>query len=103
MDYTWQVEKAKLYDQKFSKAFRAKGFYWRLCYKYDSSLENPLPIYLHIERESLEMMHVRKIQDEILNLACPRCKTVFVDFDACFALKCRQCLCAFCAWCLQDC
>ena len=56
-----------------------------------------------LEKESTEMIHVRKIQEEILNLTCPRCKIVFVDFDACFALKCRNCQCAFCAWCLQDC
>ena len=45
------------------------------------------------------------IQEQILNLACPRCSAVFVDFDDCFALSCNRCLpqCGFCAWCLQDC
>lgn len=45
------------------------------------------------------------ITENILNLRCPRCKTVFVDFTGCFALSCvyNQCGAAFCAWCLQDC
>ena len=46
---------------------------------------------------------VRHIQDNLLTLCCPRCKTCFVDFDACFALVCRSCACGFCAWCLRDC
>jgi serine/threonine protein kinase len=43
------------------------------------------------------------IVNDILNLCCPRCKAVFVDFSGCFALTCSQCNCGFCAWCLTDC
>ena len=43
------------------------------------------------------------ITESILNLCCPRCGAVFVDFSGCFALTCSQCSCAFCAWCLSDC
>lgn len=47
--------------------------------------------------------HKVHILDEILLLKCPRCKTAFVDFDSCNALKCGSCPCAFCAHCLEDC
>lgn len=30
--------------------------------------------------------HVNRITDQVLNVACPRCGKVFVDFDGCFAL-----------------
>lgn len=56
-----------------------------------------------IENETVTGMHARKIQEDILNLKCPRCKAVFTSFEGCFALKCHLCNCAFCAWCLQDC
>jgi hypothetical protein len=45
----------------------------------------------------------RDIVSEILNLGCPRCRIVFVDFEGCFALTCHACGCGFCAWCLLDC
>jgi hypothetical protein len=34
---------------------------------------------------------------------CPRCHKAFFDFDGCFAVKCANCPCGFCGWCLQDC
>jgi hypothetical protein len=52
---------------------------------------------------------VRKhIVEEILTLKCPRCRKAFVDFDACFALRCRDaadngCRAEFCAFCLALC
>ena len=48
--------------------------------------------------------HVNAIND-MLNLHCPRCKQVFVDFDGCFALTCGNgaCRAGFCGWCLADC
>jgi hypothetical protein len=46
-----------------------------------------------------------EITESILNLRCPRCKHVFVDFDGCFALSCtyQGCHAGFCAYCLVDC
>ena len=44
-----------------------------------------------------------KIHEDILTQKCPRCKKAFLDFDGCFALKCSNCPCAFCGWCLADC
>eukprot|EP00475_Leptophrys_vorax_P032272 TRINITY_DN4964_c0_g1_i5.p1 TRINITY_DN4964_c0_g1~~TRINITY_DN4964_c0_g1_i5.p1 ORF type:complete len:333 (+),score=72.19 TRINITY_DN4964_c0_g1_i5:831-1829(+) len=45
----------------------------------------------------------REIVDKIMNLCCPRCGQVFIDFDGCCALTCSRCSCGFCAWCLTDC
>lgn len=63
-----------------------------------------------VKRESRKSEEERKINgakhkiiNDILTLTCPRCKAAFVDFDGCFALKCRSCPCGFCAGCLQDC
>ena len=56
-----------------------------------------------LEKEGSTHFAVRQIQEDILNMKCPRCHLVFHAFDGCFALKCRSCGCAFCAWCLQDC
>jgi hypothetical protein len=34
---------------------------------------------------------------------CPKCKSVFDDYDGCNALKCETCSTAFCGLCLEDC
>lgn len=47
--------------------------------------------------------HRNHIVEKLLTLRCPRCMQAFVDFDACFALTCARCKCAFCGWCLVDC
>ena len=46
--------------------------------------------------------HAHTITETILTDACPRCRTAFIDFDGCFALKCSNTHCSyhFCAWCL---
>jgi HrpA-like RNA helicase len=49
-------------------------------------------------------MHVTHITDKLLNLHCPRCNRVFLDFDGCFAVQCGPpCSCSFCGFCLADC
>lgn len=45
--------------------------------------------------------HKNKIIEDILNNKCPNCKTVFYDFTHCFAIKCSNCGCHFCGWCLK--
>ncbi|KAE9346698.1 hypothetical protein PR003_g7293 [Phytophthora rubi] len=51
--------------------------------------------------------HVNKVHSDILNLKCPKCELVFVDFDfdSCAALTCANPVCkgGFCAYCLEDC
>lgn len=49
--------------------------------------------------------HRLYILDELCLLRCPRCKTVFIDFDGCCALWCsiEHCKAAFCFFCLEDC
>ena len=50
--------------------------------------------------------HRRHINEHILTVVveCPRagCNWAFVDWEACFAVKCMACGCGFCGWCLQD-
>ena len=43
------------------------------------------------------------IIEECLTDRCPRCRKAFFDFDGCFAVKCANCPCGFCGWCLSDC
>lgn len=54
------------------------------------------------ENERIILQHYQFIQNNILCMSCPRCKTVFADFDGCTALKCLNQACQgfFCAWCL---
>lgn len=48
---------------------------------------------------------VRLIREDVLTLACPRCRQAFLDFSGCFALTCSRAGCGagFCAYCLTDC
>jgi serine/threonine protein kinase len=57
-------------------------------------------------------MHVKKIQDDILNTRCPHCDVVFQEWDACFAVqhsaedhtgRSHGCMKWFCGWCLEKC
>ena len=57
---------------------------------------------LNAEEKEL-LKHHTHITENLLTLACPRCKAAFVDFEGCFALQCSQCPCGFCAMCLKDC
>mmetsp|Transcript_39773 Transcript_39773/g.78214 ORF Transcript_39773/g.78214 Transcript_39773/m.78214 type:complete len:314 (+) Transcript_39773:1-942(+) len=47
----------------------------------------------------------RHICEQILTNRCPRCHIAFHDIDDrhCFAMKCSNCPCNFCGWCLADC
>jgi hypothetical protein len=49
--------------------------------------------------------HTDAIVERFVNISCPRCRAVFVDFSDCTALTCSQSTCkaGFCAWCLTDC
>jgi len=50
-----------------------------------------------------EMLRMRIVED-VLNIRCPRCRTVFMDFTGCFNLTCSRSECGaqFCAHCLRD-
>ena len=54
------------------------------------------------ERERQIVEARRHITEDILTLKCPRCAQAFLDFEGCFALKCNNCNCGFCAWCFED-
>ncbi len=49
------------------------------------------------------LTHVKKIQETIFNLKCPRCSTAFLEFTGCAAVTCETCNAGFCGLCLQDC
>lgn len=42
-------------------------------------------------------------RNTILNLSCPKCELVYIDFDGCMALSCPRCSVHFCAWCHKHC
>ena len=42
-------------------------------------------------------------RDKALNLACPKCNTVYFDFEGCMALRCASCKTNFCAYCNKVC
>jgi serine/threonine protein kinase len=61
------------------------------------------------QRDDAVQRHRTHIVDNILTLRCPRrgCRKAFINFEACFALKCSDqagngCGAHFCAWCLQQ-
>mmetsp|Transcript_3022 Transcript_3022/g.8731 ORF Transcript_3022/g.8731 Transcript_3022/m.8731 type:complete len:1063 (+) Transcript_3022:1610-4798(+) len=60
------------------------------------------------DRASKVSDQARRLFNELtekINLKCPRCKTVFNDYDGCNALSCGvpTCRAGFCAVCLKDC
>ncbi len=57
------------------------------------------------ERERRVVAARRHIEEEILQMRCPRagCWRAFLDFDGCFAVSCSACPCKFCGWCFKDC
>lgn len=56
-----------------------------------------------LQTEGLAQCHLQHIQEEILNICCPHCRTCFDQFDDCCAVECGNAACGhyFCAWCLQ--
>ncbi len=50
------------------------------------------------EREAFIML--RDIETNILNLRCPKCNLVFIDFIGCFSIRCH-CGVDFCGWCVK--
>lgn len=40
-----------------------------------------------------------RARSEALNLACPHCDTVYIDFEGCMALQCSSCKKHFCGYC----
>ena len=55
--------------------------------------------------EQRKIDKARRDIEGMLNLKCPRCKAVFLDFDGCMSITCGQIGCgiAFCRWCQKDC
>ena len=56
-----------------------------------------------IVRKKSPQEHRNRIVDEILTLACPRCRQAFIDYNDCLALICGRCGAGFCGACMLDC
>ena len=70
----------------------------------DKRVQHELEKLAEMDEHQREVLRTRThITENIINLKCPGCSRVFLDFTGCFALKCAFCPCRFCAWCLQDC
>jgi serine/threonine protein kinase len=83
-----------------------------LMAKTEAALEEQVRMEVEAELDRLKAMNeveqgflkARKhIEEEILQMKCPRCSKAFYDFDGCFAISCHNCTCNFCGWCLMDC
>ena len=52
-----------------------------------------------LKAQATEKAH--HIRNTILNLACPHCRTAYIDFEGCMALECQICRGSFCGFCHQ--
>ena len=50
-----------------------------------------------------QFCNLRNRIHDALNLSCPKCGTVFFDYDGCDAVKCSACRQDFCGLCLKAC
>jgi hypothetical protein len=74
--------------------------------KFQQRVNEELKRLLALDERGRKVLMARKhIEEEILQMRCPRrnCRRAFYDFDGCFALSCGACQCKFCGWCLADC
>jgi hypothetical protein len=69
--------------------------------KFEAELER----MAQMNEQQREVHRHGQVLSDSLNLKCPRCKGVFLDFNGCAALPCSRqgCGAAFCAWCREDC
>jgi hypothetical protein len=67
-------------------------------------VEEELERMRRLEAHEAQVLQARKhIEEEILQVKCPRCRRAFHDFEGCFAISCSSCPCKICGWCLRDC
>ena len=77
-----------------------------LEHQFQQRVNEELKRILALDERGRKVLMARKhIEEEILQMRCPRrdCRRAFYDFDGCFALSCSACPCTFCGWCLADC
>jgi len=53
-----------------------------------------------INQEELER-HRTHINEQILNIRCPKCQRVFAEFEGCFPVTRPSCGACFCGWCFR--
>jgi hypothetical protein len=99
-------------DKAFSALIDARAKLIETKYARESEIRIKEAVQKETERLQRMSQHQRlvhtartHIADHILNLQCPRCGAVYVDFIGCCALKCARpgCGAGYCAYCQQDC
>ena len=97
------------------RASESKGKAWEEALKQkvvEARLEERLQAAKRNETERLQIaaqLHIHRIVDNLLTVKCSQCQNAFVDWTACFAVKCEKkykgqqlgCLGYFCGWCIQ--
>jgi len=95
----WKNYTGKIYELKSQKKIEKleRKFQERL----KKEVQQLLSKYGSMDPENKVMahLHAKEIRDTIINLCCPSCKMVYVDFDGCMAIKCSRCSSYFCGWC----
>jgi hypothetical protein len=69
----------------------------------EAAIEDPI-----LKQEAAAQRHYRAIVDTIINLKCPHCSNMFIDFSDCYSVRCHSddnagCKLYFCGWCLEKC
>lgn len=119
--HTLRVRKVEAYFREKLVSESVRGAVYKRIAKDLQDLGIDLPAHLRgkddgfsFEQEAIETpedtavrRHVNHMREKLLNMRCPKCGLVFVDFDfdTCAALTCAnpQCKGGFCAYCLEDC
>lgn len=66
--------------------------------KTNAIVKEPESIIATSTQQKAELVALQ-VRNETLNLMCPHCKTVYVDFDGCMAIMCESCTKWFCGFC----
>lgn len=99
----YQAAKARLVQQDIKLAVETQA---------QAELKQEIARLERMDAEERKVYLARKKVIAILELRCPHCQTVFVDFAGCMALTCKDysgrnpafgCGKHFCGWCLQAC
>eukprot|EP00961_Rhodomonas_salina_P052015 698340-Rhodomonas_salina.1 len=65
----------------------------RLEAEYARKVDEELQRLLALDERQRKVEQARKhVEEEVLQLKCPRCKQAFLDFDGCCALQCSRCV-----------
>lgn len=75
----------------------------RLAAHHAADHESRLACSRALDKEGRQLVVMAHIEDKVLPARCPQCGQHFDTYEACAALECYSCGCAFCAWCGANC